>query len=113
MWSFLLAATFGATAQELLHWYDLRGKLASKRLRALIYSKEYWIITILVIMVSPLCCWFLFGGGAVSDQTAFLAGAAFPLVFKKGVSAFASKDQVVLGDASIRDYFLLFTQPRA
>jgi hypothetical protein len=111
MWSFFGVALVGAAAQEVLHWYDLRGKLGSKRLRTLFHSTDYWIITLLMIIISPLCCWFLVGGESTSKQTAFFAGAAFPLVFKKGVSAFAEKDQETLGNATIKDYFLLFTQP--
>jgi hypothetical protein len=108
MWTFFGAALVGAAAQELLHWYDLRGKLGFKRLQALCRSSEYWIITTLMILMSPLCCWLLLGEQSTSKQTAFLAGAAFPLLFKKGVSAFAQKDQTTLGDSSVRDYFLLF-----
>ena len=107
MWEFLASAAVGSAAQEILHWYDMRGKLGSKRLRALISSKGYWVVTILMIAISPLCAWFLVGPG--THQTAFLAGAAFPLIFKKSVSAFAEKDQTNLGGASLRDYFLLFS----
>jgi hypothetical protein len=109
MWEFLAAAAVGSAAQEILHWYDMRGKLGSKRLRALVSSKGYWVITVLVIAISPLCAWFLVG--PATHQTAFLAGAAFPLIFKKSVSAFAEKDQTNLGGASLRDYFLLFSTP--
>ncbi len=113
MWDFMLAAGLGAAAQEVLHWYDLRGKLGSERIEALLRSKEYWAITIATILICPPCCWLLIGPEPVSTKTAFLAGAGFPLLFKKGVSAFADKDQTPLGDASFRDYFLLFGRSKA
>jgi hypothetical protein len=109
---FLEAALLGAVAQEALHWYDIRGKLDKNRFRALLYSKEYWAITALVILITPVCCWYIIADASDSNRTAFIAGASFPLIFKKAVSAFAQKDQTPLGDSSIRDYFLLFTQKR-
>lgn len=109
MIDFLLAAGLGALMQELAHWYELRKKFSTKRVQSLFRSKEYWLITFLMIFLTPICCWILFGQGDSSPPMQFISGAAFPLFFKKLVSSFASKDQIPLGPSSISDYFQLYS----
>jgi len=102
----IVAAAFGAFAFEVVQWYDLRAKLSAKKYQKLIRSKGYWIITVLMMIVGS-------GGAAILflDRLAapemMVAGAAFPTLFKKLVSAFKPTG-VRLGEAekpSILDYF--------
>lgn len=108
-WSFFGTVLIGSAAQELLHWYDLRGKLSQKRVSALLRSPGYWLITVAVVMITPLCCWLLFSEDDLGRQMQFLSGAAFPVLFRKTVSTFSFKDQTNLGDNTVQDYFLMYS----
>lgn len=108
MIEFLLVAFFGALTQEVAHWYELRSKFSEKRTKALFSSYEYWLITLGMMIISPIGCWLLFADQEISKQLQFIVGAAFPLIFKKAVTAISSKDQITLGDSNVRDYFLLY-----
>ncbi|MEM6931979.1 MAG: hypothetical protein AAF526_00150 [Pseudomonadota bacterium] len=109
MLEFMFVSAMGAIAQELVHWYDLRKKLSTKRVSSLLRSKEYWLITALMISLTPVCCWILFGDESINKQLQFLSGAGFPLILKKAISALSESDKTNLGDSSIRDYFLMFS----
>lgn len=108
-WSFFGTVLAGSVAQELLHWYDLRGKLSQKRIAALLKSRGYWVITLAVVLITPLCCWLLFSEDNIGRQMQFLSGAAFPVLFRKAVSTFSSKDRTNLGDNTFQDYFMIYS----
>ena len=102
---FIAVAAFGAFMQELLHWYELRERLALKRYQTLIKSAGYWLITIITIGASGVGIWLLFGEDNLSVKMQFIAGAAFPLIFKKLVKSFGGKNNTQLGRAAVFDYF--------
>ena len=102
----IVAAAFGAFAFEIVQWYDLRTKLPVKRYQNLIRSKGYWIITGLMIIVGSAGAVILFLDRLAASEM-MVAGAAFPTLFKKLVSAFKPTG-VRLGEAekpSKLDYF--------
>lgn len=107
MYEFLVVAFLGAAAQELAHWYELRRKFTKRRVAALLRSREYWIVTAGMVLVSPVGCWILFGDADVERPLQFISGAAFPLLLKKGVGAVASVNETSLGHSSLADYFQL------
>ncbi len=103
-------ACFGACLQELVHWYDAKTKLSEKKYQKLLHSATYWIICILMIIGSGFGTWVWFYPESQSLRTYLLFGAAFPLLFKKLVSLFVSRE-TKLGfqkddeSSSIRNYF--------
>lgn len=109
MIEFIIISGLGALAQEVAHWHELRKKFAKKRVKALLRSREYWLITLAMIVLSPFCCWALFGQDEIGRQFQFISGAAFPLLLKKIVSAFSEFDATKLGASSVSDYFQLYS----
>jgi hypothetical protein len=87
---FILLATFGAVCQEVLYWYELRNKLDDETIREVLYSKSYWIITLLMIVISGIGTWILFYDEATKKSIPFVMGASFPLLFKKIVQTTVS-----------------------
>ena len=105
-----LAPFLGSAALEVLHWFDLREKLDLQRHRKLLRSPGYWIITVLTGMVGGLVTLVLFNGQGAAKL--LLAGAAFPVLFRKLVTTLASRKHAMLGDdvlpergSALRDYF--------
>jgi hypothetical protein len=96
--SFMLIAAFGALIQEAIHWFDLRKKLEEEEQKKILNSKHYWIITVIMIIVSGVGTWILFfpfGTKLPTDtiltdiipiRIQLVLGAAFPLIFKKLVA---------------------------
>lgn len=107
--SFLLVAAFGAFTQEVLYWFDLKDKFHTKRFQGILRSRQVWLITLLMIFVSSLGTWILYGERSIPRDLQFILGAAFPLIFKKLVSAVGRKDEPNLGASSIKDYFELLS----
>ena len=109
---FILTAAFGAFAQEVIYWYDLRKKIGNKRLEKLRKSTSYWVVTALMIVVSAIGAWLLYGDSEIPRNLQFLMGAAFPLIFKKLVDAVSDVDQTNLGYSPLKDYFQLYSFSR-
>lgn len=93
-----LTALLGGSLQELVHWYERRGSLRHVQFTRLRNSTGYWIITALMIVGSALGSVVWFAGEDVSLRGYLLAGAAFPLLLKKAVSAFISNAPSTLGN---------------
>jgi hypothetical protein len=91
-YAFLFVAVFGAVLQELSYWYQLRGRLDEPAFSNLIKSKAYWIITSCMIIASPIgvAIWIGDEVDSYKLRDALLFGAAFPMVFRSGVSNVAS-----------------------
>lgn len=90
----------GAIAQELLHWYQLRERLDQVRLSRLLRSVGYWVITVLVVLVSGAGALIYFNGRLTAGEM-LIAGAAFPTLFKKLATTFV-KERATLG-GEVRD----------
>jgi len=102
----LTSSLMGAICQEVMHWNQLRTKLADDKYNRLIISKAYWVITVLTIIISPVGVWELYGDKNLTKDIYFILGASFPLVFKKLVTSITDKDgRVTLGDRIIYSYF--------
>jgi hypothetical protein len=91
-----IAALFGAGFQELLHWYELRNKLDSRKYKRLTRGKNYWLLTGLVILASSFGTAFFFGSKIGPFELALLS-AAFPTVFRKFVTSVKQRN-VKLGE---------------
>jgi hypothetical protein len=95
----VLAAFIGAVLQELVYWYDIRAKLSTTHYRQLIKSHAYWIITGLMIASSTAGTWIWYSGQASSPRDYLVTGAAFPLLFKKAISAIGTnRGRLKLGE---------------
>ena len=104
----LIAFSFlGAVVQEVAHWHELRKKFTDTRVRTLFRSREYWLVTIAMIILTPVCCWVLLDGLDSNRQVKFFSGAALPLLLKKTVAAVSNFDTIRLGDSPVSDYFQL------
>ena len=97
MLEFVAIAGLGAIAQEIAHSYELRKRFVIERVRVLFRSKEYWLVTVAMVAISPFCCWVLIGSEEIGRQAQFYAGAAFPLILKKAISSFSKTNQITLG----------------
>jgi hypothetical protein len=100
----LLPAIFGSAFQELLYWYDLRSKLDADKYDRMWRSPAYWIITFLMVVGSAYGTTIWFEGQNVGPKDFMIVSAAFPLLFKKGISAANKRVTLGAGDA-IRSYF--------
>jgi hypothetical protein len=85
-------ATFGAVLQELVFWYDARTKLTELKYKKILRSPGYWIFGILMMVASGVGTWIWFDPDPQKPRTYLLMGAAFPILFKKLVAAFISKE---------------------
>jgi len=86
------AAILGSALQELVYWYDLKGKLQQQRYVRLIHSPSYWIITGLMIVGAGLGTWIWYQGEpTLTLRQYFITGAAFPLLLKKAASALGAE----------------------
>ncbi|MBT1688895.1 hypothetical protein [Dawidia soli] len=103
--SFILVACFGASCQEIIHWFELRKKLDTEN-RKVLKSKFYWLITFLMISISGVGTWLFFydQGNPMGKNVQMVLGAAFPALFKKAVDAFQRRD--LGGYASKRSFSL-------
>lgn len=108
----ILAAFFGASLQEIVHWYELRSKLSLKRYKAQLASPAYWIITFTMIAAS-VCgtiLWFANDHTSPEPKTVMIMAAAFPMFFKRAVDLATRKQDTTLepresGTGSVvRDY---------
>jgi len=103
-------ACFGGCLQELVHWYDAKTQLSSAKYDKLLRSARYWIVCGLMIIASGIGTWVWYYPESQTLRTYLLCGAAFPIVFKKLVSVFISRERK-LGvrtdseSAPLRDYF--------
>lgn len=107
MLELIVFSSLGAVVQEVAHWYELRKKFTDSRVRTLFRSWEYWLVTIAMIILTPVCCWVLLDGLEFDRRLQFFLGAALPLLLKKTVSAVSKFDVIRLGDSPLSDYFQL------
>ena len=91
-----IATLFGAVFQELLHWYYLRNKLDSPKYKSLMKRKNYWLITVLVIVASAFGTAYFYGSTLGKLELAVIS-AAFPTLFRKFVTSVKQSD-VKLGE---------------
>jgi len=85
-------AAFGALLQELAFWYDARSKLTQAKYKKILHSFGYWFFGILMTLASGAGTWIWFDPDPQKPRTYLLMGAAFPVLFKKLVAAFISKE---------------------
>jgi hypothetical protein len=85
-------AAFGAFLQELVFWYDARTKLSQVKYKTILGSPGYWICAIAMMLASGVGTWIWFDPDPQKPRTYLLMGAAFPVIFKKLVAAFISKE---------------------
>jgi hypothetical protein len=84
-------ALLGGILQEVVFWYGARTKLSANLYKKLLVSIGYWCITTAMIVLSALGAVVWFQDSPKTDaRTYLLAGAAFPVFFKKFVDAFTS-----------------------
>lgn len=86
---YVLAALLGSSFQEILHWYELRGKIGLKKHRNILNSKVYWTITVIMVLASTAGV-YIFLEANIDRYVArdFLVyGFAFPVLLKKAVKA--------------------------
>jgi hypothetical protein len=108
----MIAPFIGALLMEVLHWYQLRNRLSSRRVTKAARNPAYWVVTIAMIVLGSVGTLIVFGESLQSAGQLLIAGAAFPTIFKKLVSAFADKQELMLGAnqpetgaPSVLDYF--------
>jgi hypothetical protein len=107
----VLTGAFGASCEELIHWYNLRTKLASARYKKLRDSLGYWLMTGIMILSSGVGAWVWYHGDKQLHVTRdyLLVGAAFPLILKKAVAALTAEQERKLGPTTevtpLRSYF--------
>jgi len=85
-------ATFGAVLQELVFWYDARTKLSETKYKSILCSPGYWLFAIAMMLASGVGSWIWFDPDPQRARTYLLMGAAFPVIFKKLVASFISKE---------------------
>jgi hypothetical protein len=98
----VIAPFAGAIALETVHWYQLREKSQTAAFKRAIRSVEYWVITLAMIVVGGAGA-LIYLGERLNAAELFIAGAAFPTLLTKIISAFVKK-QTALGsreDSSI------------
>ena len=101
-----LAAFTGAVMQELMHWRDRHQRIPHTEYDQ--NKQGYWLLSVLMILGSTVGTWFWFDDVTEAKRSFLLMGAAFPLIFKKAVAAFESKDlRFGKGDkpSAVRTYF--------
>ena len=104
------AAPFiGAVALEVFYWFQLHRKLLPAKMKAVLRSPFYWIITVLAVLFGGFCAVLLY---PEADAVQLLvAGAAMPTLLKKLVGGFVTNGGPTLGDdgaarpTPARDYF--------
>jgi hypothetical protein len=84
-------AAFGASLEEVFYWRELRSKLSGAKYKTMLASRTYWIITSLSICASAAGCLIWYFGQHPAPKDLMLAGAAFPLIFKRAVATVSSR----------------------
>lgn len=102
----VLFAALGASIQEVVYWYNARGKLAAEKYRTLIKSPAYWLLTLAMVAVSALGTWVWFKNEQQTPRMYMVVGAGFPLLLKQAVSALLSKESKFGLADNWRLYFL-------
>lgn len=107
-----LVSALGALLLEVAYWYELRHQLSEDKYNNTLRSFSYWIISALMILLSPMAALIWFDAEEkVALKTYFLMGAAFPHFFKNAISLFLEKkthlgaNHISQTDA-LRNYFL-------
>ena len=102
--TYALAALLGALLQEVAHWHELKTNLDQENYKHLLRSLPYWVITVLMILLSGIGTVVWFWEDPQDLRTYLLVGAAFPVILKKAVASFAG-DAAQLGKSPTRQYF--------
>jgi hypothetical protein len=87
---FLIAA-FGASLEEVFYWRELRTKLSVAKYKVMLTSRTYWMITVSSIGASAAGSLIWYFGQNPAPKDLMLAGAAFPLLFKRAVATFSNR----------------------
>ncbi len=109
-YGFIGVATFGASVQEVVHWYNLRAVLHHKKYQRLLRSKSYWILTLTMALVSGVGSWLMYGEEMTSTHGQFILGAAFPLLFKKAASVLENPEMVRGLRSRVLRYYLMMSK---
>lgn len=107
----ILAASFGALAQEFLHLYDLRASMRTtgdkRKFKGMLSSAEYWMLAVGNILIGGVFTWIWFyGEQAMKLRDYLIMGIAFPLIIKKIFKSFASDGSAKLGREDTRSFTL-------
>jgi hypothetical protein len=94
------SALFGAAFQEVLYWHAIKARLNLKTYKRLMHSSAYWVVTVVITISSAVgaIIWFADSLEVLKLQDFTLFGAAFPVLFKLGVSTITTQQGVRLGE---------------
>ena len=93
----MVAPFLGAAALEIVWWYGIREKLDQVKYRKLLRSRAYWVITVLMILVSGTCALVL--AHPLGAAKLLVIGAAFPSLIKQAIGTVQlAGDSIKLGD---------------
>ncbi len=91
----ILLSFLGASIQEAIHWFDLKQTLGDNVVIS--KSKDYWIITIVTIVLFSLATPFIVGSFGTSEDWVYIVVAfAFPEIIRKLAKIILDKQQVGL-----------------
>lgn len=109
-----LLSFLGAAIQEAIHWFDLKQTLGDNVVIS--KSKDYWIITIITIVLFSAATPKIIGFFGTSEDWAYIVGAfAFPEIIRKLAKILLDRQQVGLSPKSLapakfnfKNYFKIF-----
>jgi len=80
-----VSAAVGASAQEVLYWYDIYKKLEHKKYEKLMQSRRYWMIVGFFILATGVMAmlWFDATQKAPPKRDVLLFGITLPLLIKQ------------------------------
>lgn len=98
----LASSIFGGFCQELAHWNSIKSNITNKKYTKLIKSRAYWVISLLMIVSSPIFLYLWVAGdfSQVELKTSFIYGVSFPLILKK-LGETLYKDKITLGPEDV------------
>lgn len=85
----IFSGFIGILLQEIMQWYDLRGKLLDKDVADLFFSRQYLIIFSLLSIVSIAAIAVYIGDDyqKYSNRDVLVLGLAFPTILRKMIGA--------------------------
>jgi hypothetical protein len=93
----IIAALIGAALPEILFWHSIKFKLSNAKYIRLIHSHQYWLVTFATLLFCAAGALLWFYGEVQPPKNFLLAGAAFPLLLKKGIAALTNDSAPKLG----------------
>jgi hypothetical protein len=85
--SIILVGWLGALLHELVYLYGIKGRLQQKQFKTIFSYPSYWIIVCAMTLGSGLAGYFWFAPDVQPLRTYLLFGAAFPILFKRAMTA--------------------------